>query len=234
MVGSYRPWGCKESDMTGRLHSLTHSMCIIGLIAFGVRTVFYYGFLLLFSQYMLAIVLLIGGVTHVVVTEAYIGYRAGPPLFFCDCHFPVRGRGLFLIIRAESLIFVSELHFWVLVLGWQDRSGPTGRGTRVFLHRSCSLVSVLCCVTFHLLCGLTKYTIVGTALDPTSTVRMSAIGCSIPQALFSQDHQCRSIEDRSQDLSSRLPGPSVGVMEASQTLTQWPSPAPACVCPQSP
>ena len=53
----------------------------MGLIAFGVRAVFYYGFLLLFSKYMLAIVLLIGGVTHVVVTKACTGYGAGPPLF---------------------------------------------------------------------------------------------------------------------------------------------------------
>ena len=29
MVGSYSPWGCKESDMTEQLHSFTHSMCIM-------------------------------------------------------------------------------------------------------------------------------------------------------------------------------------------------------------
>ena len=25
IIGSYSPWGCKESDMTERLHSLTHA-----------------------------------------------------------------------------------------------------------------------------------------------------------------------------------------------------------------
>ena len=206
------------SDWT---HSLTHSTCIVsGFNSFWCEGCFLLWILApLFSVYA----------GHCPLDRSchsccgdqslhWIWSRASS--FFCGCHFPVRSRGLFLIIGAESLMFVSELHFWVLVLGWQDRSGPTGWGTRVFLHRSYSLVSVLCCVTFHLLCGLTKYTIVGTALDPTSTVRMSAIGPSVPQALFSQGHQCRSTEDRSQDLSSRLPGPSVGVLEASQP---WPS-----------
>ena len=154
--------------------------------------------------------------------------------FFCGSHLPVRGRDCFLTVGAESLIFVSELHLWVVVLGRWDRSNPSVKGARVFLHWSCSLVSVLCCVTFHLLCGLTKYAIVGIALDPTSVVRMLTIGPSVPQALFSQGHQCRSTEDKPQDLSSRSPGPSVGVLGASQTLAQWPSQAPACMYPQSP
>lgn len=48
------------------------------------------------------------------------------------------------------------------------------------------LVSVLCCGTCHPLWRLTKYSAVGTALGPTSIVRMMTIsfGVGIPQALF--------------------------------------------------
>ena len=40
---------------------------------------------------------------------------------------------------------------------------------------------------------LIKYTVVGTSLRPASTVRMPEIGPGVPQVLFSQNHQCRSI-----------------------------------------
>lgn len=105
-----------------------------------------------------------------------------------------------------------------MVLGWQDRSGPTGRGTRVFLHRSCSLVSVLCCVTFHLLCGLTKYTIVGIALGPTLTVHMPAIGPGDSLVLFLPGHWHRSTEVWFQDFSSCTPRPTVGAIGAVQSV----------------
>ena len=84
-------------------------------------------------------------------------------------------------------------------------------------------MNVLCCVPFRPLCGLTKYTVVGTALGPTLTVGVRALGCSDSQALFSPGHSHRSTEVRSQDCSSRAPGPAVGAMEAAQTLT-WPNP----------
>ena len=79
-------------------------------------------------------------------------------------------------------------------------------------------MNVLCCVPFHLLCVLTKYTIVGTALSPALTVGMLAIGPGDSQALFSPGHWNRSTEVRSQDCSSCAPGPTVGSMEAAQTL----------------
>ena len=67
-----------------------------------------------------------------------------------------------------------------------------------------------------------KVTAVGTALGPVSTLEMPEVSPSVPQALFSQGHQCRSTEARSQNCSSCAPGPTVGAMEAAQTLA-WPS-----------
>ena len=93
----------------------------------------------------------------------------------------------------------------------------------VVLLWSCSPVNVLCCVPFRLLCRLTKYTVAGTALRPTLTAGMPAIGLVDSQELFSPGHWCRSTEVRSQDCSSRSPGPAVGAVEAAQTLA-WPSP----------
>ena len=42
----------------------------------------------------------------------------------------------------------------------------------------------LCCVPFCLLCGLTIYTVLGTALILTLTVGMPAIDPGVSQALF--------------------------------------------------
>ena len=52
---------------------------------------------------------------------------------------------------------------------------------------------------------------------------MLAFGPGVPQTLFSRGHQRRSSEVRSQDCSSRVPGPTVGAMEAAQTLA-WLTP----------
>lgn len=41
-----------------------------------------------------------------------------------------------------------------------------------------------------------RYTNIGTALSPTSTVGMTAIGPGVSQVLFSQGHQCRSTKVR--------------------------------------
>ena len=84
-------------------------------------------------------------------------------------------------------------------------------------------MNVLCCATYHPLHGLTKYTVVGTALSLTLTVGMLAIGPGDSQALFSPGHQHRSTEVRSQDCSSHAPGHTVGGTEAAQTLA-WPNP----------
>ena len=57
-------------------------------------------------------------------------------------------------------------------------------------------MSVLCCVTFHLLCRPTKYTVVGTALGSTLTLGRPAIGPGDSHSLFSPA-QHRSTEVRS-------------------------------------
>ena len=71
-------------------------------------------------------------------------------------------------------------------------------------------MNVLSCVPFHALCGLTKYTVVDTALGPALTMGMPVIGPGDSQALFSPSHWWRSTEVRSQDCSSRAPRLSVG------------------------
>ena len=81
---------------------------------------------------------------------------------------------------------------------------------------------VLWCVLFCPLCGLAKYTDVGTVLGPILTVGMLAIGPRDSQTLFSQGHWGRSTEVRYQDFSHHEPGPTMGAMEAAQTLV-WPS-----------
>lgn len=85
---------------------------------------------------------------------------------------------------------------------------------------------VFCWVTFHSFCGLTKYTAVGTALDPTLTIYVLVIGPGVSQALFSPGHQCRSTEVRTQGCSIHAPGPAMGAVESVQTLA-WSKP---CVC----
>ena len=79
-------------------------------------------------------------------------------------------------------------------------------------------MGVLCCVTFHLLCELSDYTVFGTALGPTLTIGMLAIGPGVSLKLFSPGHQHRSTEVRSQDCSNYGSGPTVGTMGAAQTL----------------
>ena len=78
-------------------------------------------------------------------------------------------------------------------------------------------MGVLCCVTIHPLCKLSDYTVVGTALGPTLTMSMLAVGPGVSQT-FSPGHQNRSTEFRSQDCSNHGSGPTVGAMGAAQTL----------------
>lgn len=82
-------------------------------------------------------------------------------------------------------------------------------------------MSVFCCVTFHLLCGLTKYTIVATA--------MLAVGLGVSQALFSPGHWHPSTDVRSKDCSSNVPAPVMGAMEAAQTDPGLNQPPHLCV-----
>ena len=50
-----------------------------------------------------------------------------------------------------------------------------------------------------------------------------AVSPGVPQGLFSQGHQHRATDVRSQDHSPRTPGPALGAVEAAQILA-WPSP----------
>lgn len=70
---------------------------------------------------------------------------------------------------------------------------------------------------------LTKYIVVGIALDPILTIGMPAISHGVPQALFLQSQQNRSTKIRSQDCCGHAPEPAVGDLGAAQTL-DWPSP----------
>ena len=79
-------------------------------------------------------------------------------------------------------------------------------------------MGLLCCFTFHPLCKLSDYTVVGTALGPTLTVGILAVDPGVSQILFSPGHQCRSIEVRSQDCSNHGSGPTVGAMGEAQSL----------------
>ena len=54
-------------------------------------------------------------------------------------------------------------------------------------------MNVFCCVHFCPLCGLTKYTVVGTALSIALAVGKFAIGPGDSQALFSPGHWHRSL-----------------------------------------
>ena len=82
-------------------------------------------------------------------------------------------------------------------------------------------MGVICCVTFHPLCELSDYTVVGSALGHTLTVGMPAVGPGVFQMLFSPGHQHRSTEVRSWDYSDHGSEPTVG---AAQTLV-WPNPS---------
>ena len=84
-------------------------------------------------------------------------------------------------------------------------------------------MSVLCCITFHLLCKITSYSVVDTAFGASLIMGMLAVVPGVSQVLFSPGHQCRSTEVKSQVCSNHGSGPAVGAMGAAQTLT-WPNP----------
>ena len=82
--------------------------------------------------------------------------------------------------------------------------------------QSCPLGNTLCAVTCHPVCRIAKCSVVGSALGPASAMGMSAVSPGVPQALLSQNHQCRSTEFGSQVHSCCAPGPAMGTMEAAQ------------------
>ena len=100
-----------------------------------------------------------------------------------------------LSVRHMFLSYISALQCEVgrilaLPLGEKPRSVPHWE---LFTCEH----PLLC--SFHPLCRLTNYTVVGTALSPTLNVGTLVIGLGIFQALFSPGHQCRSTEVRPQD-----------------------------------
>ena len=99
----------------------------------------------------------------------------------CGCPSPVGGRACSLVVGVEAPRSVSELQSKVGGIGVR----PLREEPLSISPLELSTSSVLCGVTCHLLCWLTKYTVVGTALGPTSTVGMPAISPGVTQALFS-------------------------------------------------
>lgn len=96
------------------------------------------------------------------------------------------------------------------------------RSHRVFLHRSGPPGSECRGITYQPLCTLTKCTVVGTALNPTSAVGMQAVGLDVPQALCSQSPQHRYTKVRHQDVHSCTPGPTMRARESAQTTALLP------------
>lgn len=89
---------------------------------------------------------------------------------------------------------------------------------------------MLCVATCHLLCGLTKYTVIDTALNPALTMGMPAISPGIPQVLFSQSHQHRSVGTN--PLKSGTSTTVVMKLDPSWELKKqprlWPGPVSTC------
>lgn len=96
-------------------------------------------------------------------------------------HSSVEGRFCSLGLGVETPRSVSELQCKVGRIG----TLPLGGKPLIILPLDCPLESVLFHVVYHLLCRITKYSIVGTTLGPASTVGIAALGSSVPQELFS-------------------------------------------------
>lgn len=99
------------------------------------------------------------------------------------------------------------------------RIGGTGALPReCSLRASLELLTCACALSCHLspMCGLTGYTVVGTALSPVVTLGRPVVGPGVSQALFSPGHQHRFTEGGSQHCGSHAPGPAVVAMEAAQ------------------
>lgn len=118
------------------------------------------------------------------------------------------GKVCSIVVGIEGPRSISELQCEVVGIGASRGEKPVGNSPQKLPTKKC-----------HLLChlppifGLTKYIAVGTALDPTSTVRICAIG---PVSLRHYVHKStradapgRPTEVRYQDCSSHTPGPAV-------------------------
>ena len=108
------------------------------------------------------------------------------------------------------------------------RIGGTGALPRErSLRASLELLTCACALSCHLspMCGLTGYTVVGTALSPVVTLGRPVVGPGVSQALFSPGHQHRSLT------MFRYLSP---LWELWWQLRHWPSPALVCIHSQSP
>lgn len=184
--------------LEGYFYVGTSPYSLFGFNIFGTKAVFSTDACHLSSQHLLALSPLIGGVTGIGGQSLqWILSRASSLLF--GSHSPVRDKVCSLAVEVEPVRSIFVLCFWCVVWmwNWWDWSSSTGR--RATEHSSARAVHhwLYCFVTCHLLRGLTKYTVVCSALDPISTLRMLMISPGIPQALFSQSHQCKSTEVRS-------------------------------------
>ena len=169
---------------------------------------------------MLATVPLIGGVTGGVAARACPGYWSGLP----PCSAVVAalsGAGSVL----PQLEWKPQIRFWALRGGRWDWSPRTGRRARAVPR-----VSALCCVTWHLLCHRTKYTVASTALGPVSTLGMPAAALGSPRHCFHRSTSADQPESGPGTTSVTHLGPA-GATKAAQTLAQ---PSPQGTCPQSP
>ena len=138
----------------------------------------------LFSLYMLAIIPLTGGMTDVVVPTACTGYWVGPPLCSMVVIGPLQGRVCSLVAGPEGPRYVSAL--WCEAGGTGSALGDEPPGTPPLVLPT-GVHTVMSPVT----CCAGSPT---TALSPTSVMGMiPAISLVVPQARFSQDHQCRSL-----------------------------------------
>ena len=137
------------------------------------------------------------------------------------CHCPVRGGVCSLVVGVEAPdLFLSCVSVLRCEVGGNGAL-PLGDKPLSIPPLELFTVNVLCSVPFRPLCGLTKYTVVGTALGPTLTMGMPAVGSGDSQALFSPGHWHSSTEVRSQDYSSRAPGPAVELWK--QLRLAWPN-----------
>lgn len=137
----------------------------------------------------------------------------GASSLVCGCHCPV-GAGsapTLLGVEAPDLFLICSARVVGLEAPSRRRATEYCSPGAVCLW-VCSVASpspfvwahkVHCC--WHCLCL-------------TLSVDMLTVALGVSQELFSQGHQCRYTEVRSQDYSSCIPGPAVGAMEALQTL----------------
>lgn len=130
----------------------------------------------LFSMYADLYPLENGGI-DVVVTKSLHWVLSRASSLPCDCHWWVGSP----VVGVETSGLYLAMFLTCDVVEW-DSTLPLARKPRVFLLWSCSPVRALLCHFSHL-CSLTN-PVGGTALGPTVTVGMVAVGPGVSSALF--------------------------------------------------